>query len=63
MTESPFLQALRLAEKSRQERVKKIADLLSELPDDFDWNELEGELQRLGLDSANRIAQPDMPSR
>ena len=41
MTESPFLQALRLAEKSRQERVQKIADLLAQLPDDFDWNELE----------------------
>lgn len=51
MTESAFLQAMRLAEKSRQERVKKITDLLSQLPDDFDWNELEGELKRLQLAS------------
>lgn len=58
MTESPFLQAIRLAEKSRQERVQKIADLLSQLPDDFDWNELEGELQKLQLGSANTMTAP-----
>ena len=46
MTESVLLRALRLAEKSRQERVRKIADLLSQLPDGFDWNELERELER-----------------
>ena len=47
--ESAFLQAMRLAEKSRQERVKKITDLLSQLPDDFDWNELEGRLKRYDI--------------
>ena len=41
MTESAFLQAMRLAEKSRQERVQKVANLLSQLPEDFDWDELE----------------------
>ena len=46
MTESVLLQALRLAEESRQQRVRKIADLLSQLPDDFDWDELERELER-----------------
>lgn len=41
MEESPLLKALRLVEQSRKERAKKISDMLAELPDDFDWNELE----------------------
>ena len=41
MEQSPFLRAMLLAEKSRQERIQKIYNILAELPDDFDWNELE----------------------
>ena len=41
MEESPFLKSMRLAEQSRKERAKKISDILAELPDDFDWDELE----------------------
>lgn len=41
MEESLFLKAMRLVEQTRKERAKKIADILAELPDDFDWNELE----------------------
>tara|TARA_B100000035_G_scaffold220650_2_gene189446 strand:- start:139 stop:282 length:144 start_codon:yes stop_codon:yes gene_type:complete len=37
---SPFLQAMQLAEQSRQERIQRIAALLADLPDDFDWEEL-----------------------
>lgn len=41
MEYSPFARALILAEQTRKERAKKIIDILSELPDDFDWGELE----------------------
>lgn len=41
MEYSPFARALMLSEQTRKERAKKIADILAELPDDFDWNELE----------------------
>jgi poly-D-alanine transfer protein DltD len=44
--QSNFLQALQMAEKSRQERLQKIANLLAELPDDFDWSELEDQLKQ-----------------
>lgn len=35
-----------MAEKSRQESFQKVAALLAELPDDFDWDELENELKQ-----------------
>ena len=41
MEYSPFARALMLAEQTRKERAKKIIDILSDLPDDFDWDELE----------------------
>ena len=44
--QSNFLQAIQMAEKSRQERFQKIANLLAELPDDFDWSELEDQLKQ-----------------
>lgn len=46
MNQSPLYQALMLAEQSRQERFQKIANLLAELPDDFDWSELEDQLNQ-----------------
>jgi len=44
--QSNFLQAIQMAEKSRQERFLKVAALLAELPDDFDWDELEDKLKK-----------------
>lgn len=42
MTEqSLFLKALMYAEQSKRERLQKISEILSDLPDDFDWDELE----------------------
>ena len=45
--QSNFLQALQMAEKSRQEHFLKVADLLAKLPDDFDWAQLEEELKKV----------------
>tara|TARA_R100000005_G_C4851721_1_gene117729 strand:- start:176 stop:322 length:147 start_codon:yes stop_codon:yes gene_type:complete len=41
MEETDLVKALRIVEQSRKERAKKVIDMLTELPDDFDWNELE----------------------
>lgn len=41
MDQSPFLQALKLAEQSRIERNQRIQAILADLPEDFDWDELE----------------------
>ena len=40
MDQSPFFQALQLAEQSRIERNQKIQAILADLPEDFDWDEL-----------------------
>ncbi len=41
MTQTDLVRALRMAEQSRKRRLQKIAAMFAELPDDFDWNELE----------------------
>ena len=53
MEYSPFAKALMLAEQTRRERAKKISDMLAELPDDFDWNELERLIKDDSLNSNN----------
>ena len=41
MDQSPFLQALMLAEQSRIEQNQRIQAILADLPEDFDWDQLE----------------------
>tara|TARA_A100001234_G_C12297038_1_gene247713 strand:- start:341 stop:502 length:162 start_codon:yes stop_codon:yes gene_type:complete len=41
MEPSPLLKALQLAEQSRIEQNQRIQAILADLPEDFDWDQLE----------------------
>ena len=44
-------EAMQIINRSRQEKLNKIVEILSDLPDDFDWDELDNLTSNQSRDS------------
>ena len=51
MNSSSLVKALQIINQSRQEKLNSIVEILSDLPDDFDWDELDNLTSNQSRDS------------